>query len=55
LEKKGQTVFDNVPVDNWNKVIMNVSMLTTYVELTATPYVNDVKGNLFDANYTGTP
>jgi hypothetical protein len=55
IEEIAQTVFDNVPVDNWNKVVVNVAMLTTYVELTATYYVNDVKGKSFDANYPGAP
>jgi len=55
IEEIVQTVFDNVPVDNWNKVVVNVAMLTTYVELTATYYVNDVKGKSFDANYPGAP
>jgi hypothetical protein len=55
IEEIAQTVFDNVPVDNWNKVVVNVAMLATYVELTATYYVNDVKGKSFDANYAGAP
>ena len=55
IEEIAQTVFDNVPVDRWNKVIVNVAMLTTYVELTATYYVDDVKGKSFDANYIGAP
>jgi len=51
IEEIAQTVFDNVPVDNWNKVIVEASVLETYVELTATYYINDVKGKSFDANY----
>ncbi|RNL55850.1 immunity protein YezG family protein [Pedobacter jejuensis] len=55
VEEIAQTVFDNVPVDNWNKVIVQTSILSTYVELTATYYINDVKGKSFDPNYENAP
>jgi hypothetical protein len=55
IEEIAQTVFDNVPVDKWNNVLVEVAMLTTYVELTATYYINDVRGKSFDANYEGAP
>jgi hypothetical protein len=51
-----QTAFDNVPVDNWNKIVAKIAMLTTYNELTVTYYVNDNnKGRSFDADYPGAP
>lgn len=55
IKEIAQTVYNNVPVDNWNKVLVNVSMLTTYNELTVTYYVDDVKGKSFNPDYPGAP
>lgn len=55
IKEIAQTVYNNVPVDNWDKVLVNVSMLTTYNELTVTYYVDDIKGKSFNPNYPGAP
>jgi len=55
IEEVAQTVFDNVPVDNWSKILIQTAILTTYVELTATYYIGDVKGKSFDPNYQNAP
>lgn len=55
IEEIGQTVFDNVPVDNWSKILLEASILSTYVELTVTYYVEEKTGKSFDPNYEDVP
>jgi hypothetical protein len=55
IKEIAQTAFDNVPVDNWKKIVVKIAMLTTYNELTVTCYVDDSKGHSFDADYPGAP
>lgn len=51
----GQTAFDNVPVDNWNSIIIKVAMLTTYVELVAICYAENGEEKYYDPDYPGSP
>ncbi|WP_053058529.1 immunity protein YezG family protein [Pedobacter sp. BMA] len=55
IEEIGQTVFDNVPVDDWSKILLEASVLSTYVELTVTYYVEEKIGKSFDPNYENAP
>jgi hypothetical protein len=55
IEQIAQTAFDNVPVESWNKIVIDVPILVTYVELTATYYIADVRGKSFDADYPDAP
>lgn len=48
-------MFDNVPVDDWSKILLEASILSTYVELTVTYYVEEKIGKSFDANYENAP
>ena len=48
IEEIAQTIFDYVPVENWIKVVVQTSILTTYIESTTTYYIDDSKGKSFD-------
>lgn len=55
IEEIGQTVFDNVPVEGWSKILLEASILSTYVELTVTYDVEEKTGKSFDPNYRNVP
>ncbi|KQB99547.1 hypothetical protein [Pedobacter sp. Hv1] len=55
IEKIGQSTIYNIPVNNWDKVVVEFVGLSTYNELVANYFVNEVKGRSFDPNYPGTP
>ena len=55
IEEIAQTIFDNVPIENWNKVVVQTSILTTYIESTTTYYIDDIKGKSFDPDYPDAP
>jgi hypothetical protein len=55
IEEITQTILDNVPVENWNKVVVQTSILTTYIESTTTYYIDEIKGKSFDPDYPDAP
>lgn len=55
IEKIGQSTIYNVPVNNWDKVVVEFAGLSTYNEIVADYFINNVKGKSFNPNYPDTP
>ena len=56
IEEIGQTIYNNVPVENWSFVELDVCMIETYNEITATYFdTAGNKGKSFNPNYPNSP